>query len=390
MEPKIPFSLPTFLGTEFARAEQQMKLVLRGEPASAISTAEKSLSQLMNGAPVLLVSSATHALEMMALSLNLVPGDEVIVPSFTFVSTANAFLLHGAKIAFADCDDSGNICIESVRRLIGPRTRAVIAVDYAGACPDLVALQQICRDAGILLFEDAAQGLGASFQGKPLGTFGSLSCLSFQDTKNIHCGEGGALVVNDSQFLDRMHVLRDKGTNRRQFLDGLVDKYTWIDRGSSYVLAPHSASFLQEQLDRQDEILTRRRALWDRYQDRLFGTGRESRGFRPLNVPQGVLHNSHIFAVQVESLEQRRAAQLYLNERGIQAAFHYVPLHNSPFAMSNTADIRVDTYTSGLGSEPLASTQRFADTLLRLPLFDSLSLGNVDRVALAVKEFFNA
>ena len=385
----IPFSKPTYLGTEFLRATKDMEEALSASPRAVpgpIATVEKLLSALYD-TPVLLTSSATHALEIMALCLNLQPGDEVVVPSFTFVSTANAFLLHGAKVAFADCDSAGNISLESVKRLLTPKTRAVVAVDYAGGSCDFAALKEICDEQNILLLEDAAQGIGAKYRETWLGGLGAMACLSFQDTKNLHCGEGGALILNDVSFLQKVQIIRDKGTNRQRFLEGLVDKYTWVSKGSSYVIASHSASFLADQLSNLEAIQSRRISAWLCYEGCF--RNKLPAGVSVLFPPAHNTFNAHIFALKVRSLQERKALLSFLRSSEISAAFHYVPLHLSSFAQENSGLVRFDKSPSVDGGLPMQETVTFSDTLLRLPLFHGIEEGQIEKVVLAVQRFYS-
>jgi len=330
----------------------------------------ESKLQEFTGSPNLLVSSATHALEMMALLLDVGPGDEVIVPSFTFVSTANAFALRGARIVFADNDEFGQLMPSEVERLCTPRTKAVVAVHYAGNSPDMAVLQELCDRLKVALLEDAAQAIGGSCRGKPLGTFGRLGCFSFHETKNIGSGEGGSLIVNDPQLVSRAEIVREKGTNRRKFLQGLADKYTWVDIGSSYLVSDLNAAYLWPQLEQFESIQLRRREIWSRYAETL---APELSGLdaRILGTPSWNSPNWHIFGVLFADKSQRDSYIAAMREVGITAPFHYIPLHASPFGLTFAQNGRPDA---------LPGCEKISACLVRLPLFFNMSDAEVDRV----------
>lgn len=327
------------------------------------------LSAHLCGPRTFLTPSCTSALEMCALLADIKPGDEVIVPSFTFVTSASAFALFGAHIVFADIrPDTLSLDEEHVRRLISPRTRAVVNVHYAGISPDPAPLAALCASRGIMLIEDAAHALGASFNGKPLGTFGHLSTFSFHESKNFSCGEGGALVVNDPALEHRAEILREKGTNRSALLRREVGKYTWVDVGSSYLASDLTAAALLAQLEEIEIIQTRRHTLWARYHDQLANWAAEHSIRQPI-VPEGCHHAAHLYYLVFPTMEQRDAAIQWLRSRDIEAYFHYLPLHLSP------AGQRV-------GSAPLGAPQseNISQRLIRLPLYPSLKDSQQDRV----------
>jgi len=374
VRPLIPFNKPVWLGTEIERITEAITAhghVAGGGPFGA--RCEDLLRERL-GQPALLVTSCTHALEMAALLLGIGPGDEFIVPSFAFVSTANAFTLRGARPVFADVDRNGNLRPDEVDRLRTPRTRAVVPVHYAGHSADMDALLAACGD--VPLVEDAAQALGATFGGRPLGTFGALGAFSFHETKNVGCGEGGALTLRDEALLDRAHVLRDKGTNRRKFLQGLADKYTWVDTGSSWVLSDLNAAYLDAQLEALDVIQARRKAIHDRYTGELRALVERKGGYvidgHPRNTP-----NHHIFAIVFREAEQRSRFIARMREAGIVTPFHYVPLHQSPLGRSLGTD------------RPLPGSERLGSCLVRLPLFFNLSDEDQGRVIDRTAEFLH-
>jgi dTDP-4-amino-4,6-dideoxygalactose transaminase len=323
---------------------------------------ETLLSEL-NHCPNLMTSSATHALEMMALLLNIEPGDEVIVPSYTFVSTANAFALRGAKIVFAENDDFGNISIPDVERLINNKTQAVVAVHYGGNSADMDRLGAITANSGIALLEDAAQAIGSTCRGRPLGTIGALGCYSFHETKNVHSGEGGALILGKNEFLDRAEIIREKGTNRRKFSQGLVDKYSWLDIGSSYVLSDLNCSLLVPQLENLSEIGERRKSIWGRYNSAL-NSQLNRIGAEILGQPEyNDNPNHHLFAIIFSKPWERTDFIDFMLGKGILTPFHYVSLHTSSYARSLSRE----------APRVLKNCDRFSQCLVRLPLFYNMT-----------------
>ncbi|GAA4999727.1 dTDP-4-amino-4,6-dideoxygalactose transaminase [Pseudoluteimonas lycopersici] len=312
-------------------------------------------------AKALLTHSCTAALEMSALLLDLEPGDEVIMPSFTFVSTANAFVLRGAVPVFVDIrPDTLNIDESLIEAAITPRTRAICVVHYAGVGCEMDAILAIAGKHGLAVVEDAAQGIFSTYRGKPLGSIGALGALSFHETKNVISGEGGALLVNDPALAERAEIIREKGTNRSKFFRGQVDKYTWVEVGSSYLPSEILAAFLAAQLDEAEDITRRRLAIWDRYH--AWAAPLEARGLlrRPI-VPAHCTHNAHMYYLLLPSLEQRTAFIDVLKQRGIGAVFHYIPLHSSPAGQRY-----------GRSSGELPVTDSTSDRLVRLPLWVGL------------------
>jgi dTDP-4-amino-4,6-dideoxygalactose transaminase len=336
---------------------------------------ESRLAERLGVARVLLTTSCTHALELALLALGIGPGDDVVVPSFTFVSTANAVLRAGARPVFADIEEGtlGLDPIDAERRLT-PRTKALIPVHYAGVAAPMVELADLARRKGLLVIEDAAQGYGATLDGKPLGTLGDAGCFSFHETKNLTCGEGGALVLGDDEASRRAEIIREKGTNRSAFLRGEVDKYTWVAEGSSYVLSDVLAAILDAQLDKADEIARRREAVASRYRSEL-GDWAATRGVRLPPEMVARASNHHIFYLLFHDGGARDAALQSLRAHGVMAAFHYVPLHSSPHGQALGANP---------GSCPV--TDRIASRLLRLPIHPLLEDRAVARVVAAVKE----
>ena len=306
----------------------------------------------------LLTHSCTAALEMAAILANVRPGDEVVMPSFTFVSTANAFVLRGATPVFVDVrDDTCNLDESLVERAITPKTRAIVAVHYAGIACEMDRILDIAAEHGLLVIEDAAQGLMSTYKGRPLGSIGVLGALSFHETKNVIAGEGGALVVNDLRWLERSEILWEKGTNRSQFFRGMVDKYTWVDVGSSFLPSEINAAFLFAQLEQAEAITAKRLEIWQKYHDAFEDWERRGIIRRPI-VPAHCTHNAHMYYLLFENHAHRTAVQGALREAGVDAVFHYVPLHSSPAGRR-----------FGRTDGTLGVTERNADRLLRLPLW---------------------
>ena len=326
---------------------------------------------------VQLTTSCTTALEVAAILCELGPDDEVILPSYTFVSTAGAFHVRGATIRFADVrPDTLNLDESQLSQLITDRTRVVVPVHYAGVACDMDRIREIARPRDILVVEDAAQGVNARYKGRYLGTIGDIGTYSFHETKNYTCGEGGALVTNDSGLAERAEVIREKGTNRKQFFRGQVDKYTWVDVGSSYVISDLLAAFLFAQIEHMDEILERRKSIYWAYHAALLPL--QDRGIVRLpTIPDGCDSNYHMFYVLLRDATRRPALIEYLKARGITAVFHYVPLHTSPMG-------RKLGYTDGM----LPVTEKVAEQLVRLPMYYELTTEQITRVVSAVYKFF--
>ena len=334
---------------------------------------EARLAQLLGAPRVLLTTSCTHALELALLALGIGPGQEVVCPSFTFVSSANAALRVGARPVFADIDERTlGLDPNDVLRRLTPRTAAILPVHYAGVAPDMQALLDIAKRRGLRVVEDAAQGIAASWRGRALGTLGDAGCLSFHETKNLSCGEGGALVVSDPELATRAEIAREKGTNRAAFFRGEVDKYTWVAEGSSYVLSDVLAAILDAQLDKLSEIQERRAAIVARYRSGLAAWAAERSVGLPAELPERE-PNHHVFFLLYPDAARRDHALQALRQGGVMASFHYVPLHSSPHGRR-------------LGAEQqLPVTDRVAATLLRLPLHPRLSDAEVERVIEAVR-----
>jgi dTDP-4-amino-4,6-dideoxygalactose transaminase len=357
--------------------EERIRQALRGRTAGDgpfTRRVEQRLAQQLDVPRVLLTTSCTHALELALLALGIGPGQEVICPSFTFVSTSNAVLRVGARPVFADiAEDTLGLDPEDVARKLTPRTAALLPVHYAGNAADMDALLALARERGLRVVEDAAQAFGATLHGQPLGALGDAGCFSFHETKNITCGEGGALAVRDPELAARAEIIREKGTNRSAFLRGEVDKYTWVAEGSSYVMSDLLAALLDAQLDRFDDIQARRAAVVARYRQELAGWAARH-GVRLLAETEGRRNNHHLFALIFPAEAERDRCLAALRADGIQASFHYVPLHSSPAARHR-----------GLEGGELPVTDRVAAGLLRLPLHPLLTPEEVARVIRAVE-----
>jgi len=348
-------------------------LHMSGDGAST-DEASAALSKILGNVNNLLVTSCTHALEMTAMLIGIQPGDEVIMPSFTFVSTANAFALRGARPVFVDIrPDTFNIDERLIEAAITERTKAIVVVHYAGVGCEMDEVLSIASKHGLVVIEDNAHGLGGTYKGQKLGTFGSLSTLSFHETKNIQCGEGGALLINDEAMIEPAEIIREKGTNRSRFFRGQVDKYTWVSVGSSYLLADILAAFLLGQLEEFDFIQSCRHNVWSAYREGLADWA-ESSGFTFQLCPSDREHPAHLFALLAPDLEQRQLMIEHLKERGVNAVFHYVPLHSSPAGIH-------------FGECDLPVTDNVSNRLLRLPLYPSLTDDQVASVISAVQKF---
>jgi len=376
---RIPFNRPCLTGNEQA---YMLEAVARGHLSGDGEFTRRccALLQRKLGAPgVLLTTSCTHALEMSALLLNIVPGDEVILPSFTFVSTVNAFVLRGARPVFADIRrDTLNLDETGLARLVTPRTRAIVPVHYAGIGCEMDAILELAAAHGIPVVEDNAHGLFGTYRGRQLGTLGQLGTQSFHETKNVTCGEGGALVINDPALVERAEILREKGTNRSRFFRGQVDKYTWVDIGSSYLPSDLLAAFLHAQLESYDSILEQRRRVWERYRVMLEPLA-ERHGIVLPVVPAHCEQTYHMFYILLPSLESRQALIAHLKTLGILAVFHYLPLHLSDMGR---------TYGGRPGDCPV--TEEISDRLLRLPFYNDLSEQEQREVVDTVSEFFES
>jgi dTDP-4-amino-4,6-dideoxygalactose transaminase len=372
----IPFNRPYLIGREFEYIAQAIANWHISGDGEFTRKCHALLEQALGVPKVLLTTSCTHALEMAALLLDIQPGDEVIIPDFTFVSTVNAFVLRGARPVFCDVrPDTLNIDETQIERLVTPRTRAVVPVHYAGVGCEMDAILAMARRHNLVVVEDNAHGLFGRYKGQPLGTFGCLATQSFHETKNFTCGEGGALLINDPQYIDRAEIIREKGTDRSRFFRGQVDKYSWVDIGSSYLPSDVLAAFLYAQLEARQDIQARRQRIWQHYQECLAGWAAEHAVRLPF-VPTSCEQPYHMFYLLLPSLARRQALIAHLKAQGILAVFHYLPLHLSKMGQ-------------GYGGKPgdCPVTEEVSDRLLRLPFYNDLSQADQERVIAALLEF---
>ena len=355
---RIPFNKPYMTGKELwyiSQAHANRHLSGDGEFTRKCSD---WLEQRLGGHKALLTHSCTAALEMMALLADIGPGDEIIMPSYTFVSTANAFVLRGGVPVFVDIrPDTLNIDETKIEAAITPRTKGIMVVHYAGVGCEMDTIMAIARRHGLLVFEDAAQGIMSTYKGRPLGSIGQLGALSFHETKNIIAGECGALIVNDPAFVERAEIVREKGTNRSQYFRGQVDKYTWVDLGSSFLPGEIVAAFLLAQMDEADALTRRRLDMWSTYHQWFESIEKSGKVRRPI-VPRECGHNAHMYYLLLPDLAARTEFITRLDERGVQGVFHYVPLHSSPLGQQ-----------VGRTHGDMSNTQSLSERLVRLPLW---------------------
>lgn len=374
----IVFNRPPFTGNEEKYLIQAMKSLKISGDGEFTGRCHRWFEERLGCEKALLTTSCTHALEVTAILIDIQPGDEVIMPSYTFVSTANAFALRGAKIVFVDVrPDTMNIDETLIEDAITEKTKAIVPVHYAGVACEMDTIMDIADRHNLFVIEDAAQGMMSSYKGKPLGTIGHFGTFSFHETKNYTSGgEGGLLIVNDPAYVTQAEIIREKGTNRSQFFRGMVDKYSWVDIGSSYLMNDLSAAYLWGQLDIADEINDERREHWHMYYEGLKVL--EEKGAITLpHVPEACLHNAHMFYIKAKDLKERTNLIEYLKAHGIHAVFHYVPLHSAPAGMKFGRFHGEDTYTT-------AESER----LIRLPLYYGIKPEEIQTVIDAIKEFY--
>lgn len=375
----ISFNVPPYVGKEmeYVREAAEVNRKICGDGPFS-KRCHRWIEERLGTQKALLTTSCTSALEMTALLCGVEPGDEVILPSFTFSSTANAFLLAGARLVFVDVrPDTMNIDETKVEAAITERTKAICVVHYAGVACEMDAIMGVARRHGLLVVEDAAQGVMSSYKGQALGTIGDFGCLSFHETKNYSMGEGGALLIRDASFNERAEIMREKGTDRSKFMRGQVDKYTWQDFGSSYLPADINAAYLWAQLEVADRINEDRLASWRAYDEALRPLA--ERGFIELpTIPEGCVHNAHMYWVKASDLEERTALIAHLRESGILAVFHYIPLHSAPAGQRFGRFHGKDEYTT-----------RESERLLRLPLYYGLPYTDLESIVTSVYEFYS-
>lgn len=374
----IGFNKPHITGKEFQYIQEAINLEKLSGNGMFTKKCHDFFSQRYGFKKTLLTHSGTGALEMAALLINIQPGDEIIMPSYTFVSTANAFLLYGAKVIFADSNEKNpNIDADGLRALISARTKAIVVVHYAGVACDMDRILELAKEKNLFIIEDAAQAIDSYYKDRPLGSLGHLAAFSFHETKNIISGEGGMLVVNDEAFIERSEILWEKGTNRSAFFRGEVDKYTWIDKGSSFLPSELTAAFLFAQLECLEEIQLKRKTIWQHYFDNF-----ECIKIKGLDLPyinRFATNNAHMFYIVCGDIHQRDHLLAYLKSKDIQAIFHYLPLHNSPYYKN-----LYKTTTT------LPWAEKYGDCLIRLPFYVDMSIENVEYIVSSVASFYKS
>jgi dTDP-4-amino-4,6-dideoxygalactose transaminase len=373
----IPFNRSSLQGWELDYIRETVEIGQVAGDQMFSRRCQELLEKALGVRKVLVTTSCTHALEMAGILLDLKESDEVIIPSFTFVSTANAFILRGAKSVFCDIrSDTLNLDETKLESLITPRTKAIVPVHYAGVGCEMDAIMEIANRHGVAVIEDNAHGLFGKYKGRWLGTLGSMATQSFHETKNITCGEGGALLINDPSYEERAEIIREKGTNRARFFRGQVDKYSWVDIGSSYVMSDVLAAFLFGQLEQWESIQFKRKAIWERY-DEALSEWTEVRGIRRPIIPDHCEQAYHMYYLLMPSLEARTAFIAHLGKQGVKAVFHYLPLNRSEFAL-RAASGKIGNQRWAIGECPIA--EDISDRLVRLPFYTSLSTHDQMRV----------
>ena len=372
----IPFNKPYFSGRELKYLEEVCHSTTMSGNGDFTKKCHTFFEQKYGFKKCLLATSGTDALEMCAMLCNLKPGDEVIVPSYTFVSTALAFLREGAKVVFADSSaENPNMEVEQIEPLINEKTKVIAVVHYAGVACDMDAIMALAEKHNLLVVEDAAHCIDSFYKGRPLGSIGHLGAFSFHETKNISSGEGGMCVINDERFVRRAEIIWEKGTNRAEFYRGMVNKYGWVDMGSSFLPSEFNAAYLWAQLEQLDDIQGKRKHIWNRYFEGL--NGKIGNEVKLPNIPEYATNNAHMFYLLCPSLEYRTALMKFLKENDVQTTFHYLPLHSSKF------------YENKHDGRELPNCDRYGDTLVRLPLFYEFSDMEIDKIVKLIIEFCN-
>jgi len=373
---KIPFNKPWFTGKEIQNITSAASFGHISGNGLYTKKCHEFFERNYGFKKTFLTSSCTDAIEMATILMGLKEGDEVIMPSYTFVSTTSPFILRGAKIKFADSlNDHPNIDLDHAEKLITENTKVLVVMHYGGVAVDMDKALGICKKHNIILLEDTAHSIDSHFKGKPLGSFGQFATFSFHETKNISSGEGGLLVINDEKYISRAEIVWEKGTNRSAFSRGDIDKYEWVDVGASYSPSDMIAAFLFAQLSHINDIQETRINIWNRYYSNLIPLAKIG-FFELIDIPDFATNNGHVFYLLTKDKEQRDELLDHLNNTMIQAVFHYLPLHNSPY------------YKKLHTGEELKNTDKFAETLIRLPLFYELPLEVVDMICEKVKEFY--
>ncbi|MEL5900726.1 dTDP-4-amino-4,6-dideoxygalactose transaminase [Clostridium sporogenes] len=375
----IPFNKPPFLGKELEYIKQAIvsnnKISGDGQYTKKCN---KWIKKNTNTEKALLTTSCTHALEMAAILCDIKEDDEIIMPSFTFVSTANAFIVKGAKIVFVDIrPDTMNIDENLIENAITDKTKAIVPVHYAGVSCEMDKIMDIAKRYGLYVIEDAAQGVMSEYKGRALGSISDFGCYSFHETKNYSMGEGGAILINNDKFIERAEIIREKGTNRSKFFRGQIDKYTWVDLGSSYLPSEMNAAYLYAQLEEANKINNKRLKLWNTYYDELkILENKETIGLP--HIPKECKHNAHMFYIKTKDLDERTKLIDYLKSNDISSAFHYIPLHSSPAGVKFGRFNGEDKYTT-----------KESERLLRLPMFYDLDINSVKVICEKIKGFYN-
>lgn len=373
----IPFNKPPYIGTENNYIKQAIHNHKISGDGEFTKKCNAKLEAMTGAQKALITTSGTAALEMAAILADIQPGDEVIMPSYTFVSTANAFVLRGAKIVFVDIrPDTLNIDEKLIEDAITPKTKAIVPVHYAGVGCEMDTICDIAKRHNLCVIEDAAQGVNAFYKGRALGSIGDFGCFSFHETKNYSSGEGGAILVNNEKDVERAEIIREKGTNRSKFFRGQVDKYTWVDMGSSYLQSELNCAYLYAQLENPSIINEDRLASWRLYDEMLTPLTQQGE-IEPPYIPDGCTHNAHMYYIKVKDLDERTKLIAYLKENGIGAVFHYIPLHSSPAGQKFGRFHGEDKYTT-----------KESDRIIRLPMYYGLKNNDVEFVCETVRGFF--
>jgi dTDP-4-amino-4,6-dideoxygalactose transaminase len=375
----IHFNKPPTIGTELKYIQQAIEVE---QKISGDGLFTKKCSQWFEKEfqcnKTLLTTSCTHALEMTAILLDIKDGDEIIMPSYTFVSTANAFVLRGAKIVFVDIrPDTMNIDENKIEQAITSKTKVIVPVHYAGVACEMDTIMLLAKEYNLYVVEDAAQAMMSTYKGKALGTIGDFGCFSFHETKNYSMGEGGALLINNTKFIDNAEIIREKGTNRSKFIKGQVDKYTWVDKGSSYLPSELNAAFLHAQLEKANEINNNRLSTWNIYYKELKEL-EEKQYIELPYIPENLEHNAHMFYIKLKDIDTRSNLIKYLKQNDILSVFHYIPLHSSPAGIKYSVFNANDIYTT-------VESER----LLRLPIYYNIEKDDQSKVIKNIKDFFN-
>lgn len=373
----IKFNVPPFIGDEITNIQKAIDSQKICGDGRFTKSCNIWMEEKFNANKVLLTTSCTHALEMAAILADIKPGDEVIMPSYTFVSTADAFVQRGATIVFVDIrPDTMNIDENLIEDAITDKTKAIVVVHYAGVSCEMDTITDIAKRHNLFVVEDAAQGVMSTYKGKTLGTIGDFGCYSFHETKNYSMGEGGAILIKDDKYIEKAEITREKGTNRSQFFRGQIDKYTWVDYGSSYLPSELNAAYLYAQLKNADKINENRLNSWNLYYDLLKPLADE--GFIELpHIPEGCEHNAHMFYIKAKDLEERTKLIKFMKDNEISLAFHYIPLHSAPAGLKFGRFHGEDVYTT-----------KESDRLVRLPMYYGLSTEEIQYVVKYIKKFY--